>query len=474
MSKLTEKLFLEWAQLPTLLKDQIDDTSEFFLQEKDGRLQKKLDEWSRNASEIKINNSKKYSKENEMKFFCTQTLIFAKVSALHVAKSEKFRRIQCYDDYGNGIIQLERIITNRKNVILFQGQFTDPKYRPSWYKNDNVVVKLFQSSDEVNTTQYEINQYRELGDPLPSLGINCYFWNIPVLVMMPMDVIGVHDDETDVGIQIIEQMEKVVHPYKPHSDIKPLNIMKIPKNIQREMEMQLQLQLEQDDHKVKNKNVKYNYKPIYTLIDYGGCPKIKRTSGIGWRRRTWSKKWTNQRSGTTITPKQDLLELGTTLMAMKWCRENDESKYPRNLNKIKPTGRIATYLKYASGIDQKNTINYEKHYESLINILRTGNVSGRDDIGIATDGKNKKNDKNDKNEKNERKNKKHNDNESEDDEDNKKYKKKEKVKEKEKEKEKNKNKHEGDDNNKKSNVKDKDDGNNGKRLHSLHSLSVFQ
>ena len=72
-----------------------------------------------------------------------------------------------------------------------------------------IVVKLFESRDHVNTTSFEIDIYRQLGDPSPSLGVNCYLWNISVLVMQCLEILDSNDDENDVGIQILKQLQRL-------------------------------------------------------------------------------------------------------------------------------------------------------------------------------------------------------------------------------------------------------------------------
>jgi hypothetical protein len=347
-SKLTTKRLEEWASLPTILKDQINDNKDYFLEEYDkGKLTKILKSWTKDLVEIKYR--KKYSNSDELNYFAVQSLIFTHVSALHAAQSERFRRIQCYDEMGNGIIQLEKHIANGERVVLIEGRFTHPKYRPHGYNSDRVVVKLYQKNRKDNT-QYEINQYRELKDPEPSLGINCWFWNIPVLVMRPMEKIGRRDNEIEVGRQILKQMSKI-HAWKPHSDIKPLNIMKIP--------------IPLDHHNQQQQ------KPVYTLIDFGGCPKERKSDGIGWRRRTWSSKWTDGRQGDRITPKQDLFELGTTLNTLRYCREKDLNKHPDEIYKIPYSSLWREYMKYVNSIDEFNTTDYSEHYKNLIDILNS-------------------------------------------------------------------------------------------------------
>ncbi len=158
--------------------------------------------------------------------------VYRKVSALDVAVPSNLEYLTCYNEMGVAIIRLEKIVTEGSYVKLFRGMFLDEQYAAlncKWDYRRPVMIKLHQSKDGIHNTGFEIDVYRCLGDPRPSLGINCYLWNVPVLVMEPLEKLDTRDDENEVGIQMLEYLA-LVHQKTVVSDIKPDNIMRVPES----------------------------------------------------------------------------------------------------------------------------------------------------------------------------------------------------------------------------------------------------
>jgi hypothetical protein len=412
--------------------------------------------------------------------------VFKKVSALEVATDEALQYLTCYNEFGIPIIKLEKIFVQGTYVKLFRGRFLDEQYAATNYNWDYrkpIVVKLHQSKDGVNDTSFEIGVYRCLGDPRPSLGVNCYLWNVPVLVMEPLQKIDHTDDENKIGIQVLKQLEKI-HQKTVMSDIKPDNIMKVPKvptaskmamasrdprlagaimsgyptamldynrreptyssypeygagyssihpdpyagmNLAGYRQQQQQQygapypsysdpQVPQGPQGPQVPQGTYgaygmadqtvsaygaigaqispsfinpyaasaataahsaqDEEDIYIAMDLGGCPR--ETLGHGFRRRTWSSRWTDQRRGTLMTPKDDLKELAHTLVGQKFvriefARSGKRVRYPSAAQR-KFTGRLKVFYDYIMSIDDVNTphFGYTEHYAKLASILK--------------------------------------------------------------------------------------------------------
>jgi hypothetical protein len=326
----------QWYETPDILKYQIDILSEFL--RKDPRVEEEYTKWKNNYKDIRMEDQ--IFKGQELRKILLLACIFKNISALEVSRTKFFPHLHCYNERGEAIIQLDKKITEGTYVKLFSGHFIHPKFSNGW-GDKPIVIKLYESRDNVNTTSYEIDIYRMLGDPSPSLGVNCYLWNIPVLVMKPLESLTVKDDENIVGIHVLQQLP-ALHVSTTHNDLKPLNIMREPGP----------------------------GKPKYRMIDFGGCAKER--LGNGFKRRTWSSKWTTQkRKGVVTNPKYDLLELGHTLTALKHMRRNKTKRFP-NRKKRTFTGRLKAYMDYVEKIDDENIkhMEYGPHYKNLIAILR--------------------------------------------------------------------------------------------------------
>lgn len=326
----------QWYETPEVLKFQIDILSEFLV--KDKRVVKELKEWKKNYTEIKMEDQ--VFKGKELRKILTLACIYKNISAMDVSQEKYFQHIYCYNDKGVAIVKFDKIITEGNYVKLFRGYFLHDKYSNGHGTEKPIAIKLHESRDGINTTRSEINIYRDLGDPSPSIGVNAYLWNIPVLLMYMMAPLDETDDENIVGVQILQQLAQL-HLICPHSDLKVLNIMK----------------------EIGTR------KPQYKLIDFGGCPREKLQHGF--KRRTWSSKWTVQKKrGSIITPKIDLLELGHTLTALKYVRAHPGRRYP-NPEKRTFTGRLKKYMEYTEAIDDVTTKGdaYGPHYKALTAIL---------------------------------------------------------------------------------------------------------
>lgn len=365
-TKKIQKILLKWLDLPIILKNQIETLYKNYFEDTKNKnhnlndWKDKLSEWKRlihsfeydiNDRKIKITNQQKLNDllTYSCLFYCVNSLFITTLSPDILTRNN----IYCYDENGNASIKFTKTIVKRDNVRLFEGQFLNDKICPSWGLR-KVVVKLFLSSKM--TTKFEIDNYRILGDPSPSLGVNCYFWDIPVLVMRPMECLNELDNEIDVGVQILQQLP-FIHRVNVHSDIKPKNIMKFEENKQF----------------------------IYKLIDFGGFSKERLGDHKGYNRRTYTKDWTKQRGGDRITPMDDLLELGETLAAIQEVRENPHQcikhgkiKYPE---KRTFKGNVKLYMNYIKSKINPSKLKcneYGIHYIHLENILKYGKPS--DDV----------------------------------------------------------------------------------------------
>ena len=283
----------------------------------------------------------------ELRKLLLNACIFKYTSALRVSEPERFKILECYNEMGEPIIRLHEILTEGAYVKIFKGKFIHERYSNGYGCERTVIVKLFESRDGKNNTAYEIDNYRYCGDPSPTLGVNCYLWNVPVLVMKRMEKLTTNDDEIEVGIQILQQLAPL-HRFTLHSDLKRSNIFRDP------------------DEKI-------NGKPAYRFIDLGGCPRERK--GIGYYRRTWTTGWAiPAKKGALITPKTDLLELGHVLTVLKYCRTHDSKKYPKQ-SKRTFSGKLKRYMQYVERIDETKTPHnpYEPHYKALIQILSEKN-----------------------------------------------------------------------------------------------------
>lgn len=339
-----EQYIEDWFQVNTLLKNQILQVSEYFLN-KHKSVKKKYNEWLKNFQGPINCEGLTLTESDHIKQVLLQACIFHSISAHEAMCSQFGTKLECYNEHGHPIIQLtKRIVDNGRSVALFYGKFIDEKICPAW-GDRRVVVKLYQRSKY--NTAFEINNYRLLGDPSPSLGINCYFWNIPVLIMKPMEVLSQDDDEIEMGIQLLKQLP-IIHNYNVHCDIKPQNIM----------------------WETNSKGER-----VYKFIDFGGFSKKPLDGGRFFRRSTWTRKWTDQRAGDSASPKTDLLELGHTLAAQKMARAeykpDHKFRYPRHREF---SGRLKSYMDYVEKIDEKATHHkmYGRHYLALIEILAGG------------------------------------------------------------------------------------------------------
>lgn len=279
--------------------------------------------------------------------------VFDHVTALMVTRKRFFPDLKCYNKFGQPIVQIEKLITEGGCVKLFQGRFLDAKYSNGYCSllpgqtvaDKPIVIKLFESRDGRNTTEFEINKYRDIGSPSPSINVDCFLWNVPVLLMKPMEKLTPEDHENEVGIQILQQLP-AMHALCTHSDIKPQNIMREPGVFTKEG------------------------KPQYRLIDFGGCPR--RTFDNGFKRRTWTDKWTVQmnRKDKYTTPKHDLLELLETLVGLRFCRLSGDSRHPVPEKRF-AKHRLFKFKKYVWGIREQEIDHkdYLPHYQALIGIL---------------------------------------------------------------------------------------------------------
>lgn len=387
----------QWWNAPEILQHQIAALAEYYA--KRDPIKTRLEKWCKDFHAINFNNQvfEGETAKNIALFSC----ILKYISAMRVTHVKFFPQLHCYNELGEPIIELKDYITKGENMKLFKAEFISSK-KTYGYGNIPLVVKLYESRGGRNTL-HEIDVYRKLGNPSPSLNINCYLWNQPVLVMRPMEELGYDDDIYEIGIQILQQFP-ALHKFTVHSDLKPDNIMKeIPASSN-----------DGDDSgggnndNVQGCNRKRN-KPIYKLIDFGGCAKEK--SKYGYCRRTWSRKWQCQEreSGVVTTPKWDMIELGHALCGLKYKNEHKCKNYPEH-NKRIFTGKLKKYMDYVESLDDKRIrcSEYEPHYRKCIEILKGEDSSSSSDSSSSpsSDDKNKNN-KNSKisNRKSDRKNK---------------------------------------------------------------------
>lgn len=335
------KAIFNYDRLPDIMKYQVELLSEEL--SKDKRVAEEYATWKREYENITFAGREISGKE--LRKLLLMSCIFRYVSALKVSEEKTYPILEVYNEAGVPIIRLTSLITEGSYVKLFRGRFIHERYSGNWGTEKDVVVKLYESRDGKNNTAFEIDQYRMISDPSPSLGINAYLWNVPVLIMKPMEKLSKNEDENEVGIQILQQLP-VLHRYTTHSDLKVQNLM-------------------------KETNSKTSQgKPEYRFIDLGGCARER--MGNGFRRRTWSSHWALQKRGKVMTnPKYDLLELGHTLTAIKYRRQHSTSRHP-GLKKRTFTGRLKKYMSYVQKIDDLNTDykNYGPHYKALIEILQ--------------------------------------------------------------------------------------------------------
>ena len=152
---------------------------------------------------------------------------------------ELLANMQCYDDRGRAVLQLESTLSTRKHVRVFVGHRITPRAirrdglesitdrnadEQDQHRRTRVFVKLY--SKRKNATEHEIAVYKRMGEPLPFLPMTCFLWNVPVLVMSKMKPLTDEDDAYEVGVQILDQL-KQLHTVVglTHSDLKPQNIL---------------------------------------------------------------------------------------------------------------------------------------------------------------------------------------------------------------------------------------------------------
>lgn len=347
------KLAIErWDQLPEVLKLQIDILSDKLKKKQRVRDEYKI--WEPLAKTITIKRGV-FAGEDAKKILLA-SCIFKNVSAMSVSRPSNISILECYNNRGEPIIKLTDILYEGSHVKLFKAKYKDDE------KRQDIVVKIYERRDSKYNTQFEIDQYKKLEFPSPSINLECYLWGIPVLVMRTMNKLSPDDDENEIGIQILKQLY-LLHQFTVHSDIKPQNIM-------REIST--------------SKGV-----PVYRLIDFGGCARER--MGNGFQRRTWSAKWTTQkRRRIETSPKYDLLELGHTLTAIKYTRQTKKPRYP-NQYKRKFDGRLKKYMDYVNLIDDSVTPynGYEEHYKKLIHILNRSDFTKSSSISRQRDKRDK-------------------------------------------------------------------------------------
>jgi serine/threonine protein kinase len=270
-------------------------------------------------------------------------------------------------------IQITKIVTEHTHSIILEGQYnlaTDPylKDDPD-YVNDNdetkpkflpVIIKFFEHghhnvSDEIHI--YE--KIRKAGGDTPWFSKNYEVWGEPVLIMQKLDKITTDDNEYKIGIDVINQL-RYIHKFGVHSDIKPSNVMKC------------------------------NFKNKYFLIDNGGVTTDK--LAYGYRRHTWTERWTSQKMHPTdenentlnqiTTSKHDLVENVFMMRGIQIVRENFPGKTVRvhlqdGDNPQKGIrGILRLYCEKLAPIDRKKPVS-DGDYDALIAILRGHQKSDR-------------------------------------------------------------------------------------------------
>jgi hypothetical protein len=408
----------EFENCPDILRHQIKIFSSGLLKD-DKKVATEYNRWKQEFESVTLGGREVSGKELRDLFL--HACVFKYVSALKISEPDRFPALEIYNEHGDPIIEINSLMTEGNFVKLFRGRFIDEKFSNGYGTEKDVVIKLYESRDNKNTTEYEVNIYRKLGDPCPSLGVNAYLWNIPVLILRPMEKIGKDDDEIEVGVQILKQLPKLHRLVGTHSDFKLANVLRLSEEDFADLNSKHSKQIPQTTNQVSNSNppllknetssrrhnsrkpshhsslqshsslqqshsslqpqsstqkgglggsVSAPYK--YWIIDYGGCPRER--LGVGFKRRTWTKKWALQCRGNVMTtPKYDLLELGHTLTAIKYCRENNTKKYP-NPKQRTFTGCLKQYMEYAENIDDSTLDHkeYGPHYDALIQILLNG------------------------------------------------------------------------------------------------------
>ena len=317
MSSSSTAFIEHFLSVPSVLKEQVHSLAPFLRDNKS--VSEHYRELKDNVGRIHIRppnghgKSRKYKDRRSVKRLLLWSCIFEHISAYDVAQPAHLRYLQCYNDKREAVVQLDKIISCHQQMKAFRAHFILEELKRQ--HPDPVIVKLYQSRRGEYDTSFEIGIYRRLGDPSPSLGIECQLWNIPTLVMMTLNEIGAEDDAYEIGVQILPQLARL-HEFTLHSDLKPCNIMKAPRKQQHPA----------GDAGVEKPGCLPQVKWDYRLIDFGGCARDH--LDYGFRRRTWSKKWTCQpcnerqtRSDILSTPKHDLIELGFTLQALR-----DQSK----------------------------------------------------------------------------------------------------------------------------------------------------
>lgn len=186
------------------------------------------------------------------------------------------KKLVAIDCRGNRIIITKRLGT-QPDQNVYEGILMPPRGRIR-----EVVVKWLDQID--SDIQIEIDRwvkFKETGAQVPWFSGDFQIYGYKTLVLEKLKPISRSDNFSKVGIQIIDQLQKL-HQFACHSDIKPENILK-------------------DD------------KGKYYLVDLGDISDT--VLNYGYIRRAFTPLFTSQvRYNQTITtPKYDLLELGFVL-----------------------------------------------------------------------------------------------------------------------------------------------------------------
>lgn len=362
----------DFLAAPSLVKEQVQALAAKFREDRD--VMKHYNELKEEVDTIKIKSHKggrqqQVKNRKDVKRLLLWSSIFKNISALDVTRKSNLKYLQCYDRDKQPLIQLDRVVAVHSWMKLFEGHFVNPALEAKHNHRGPLMVKLYQSERGDSDTSFEAGIYKRLGNPSPGIDLQCWLWNIPVLLMKPMERLTVEDDPYEIGIQTLVQLARIHQAGLTHSDIKPDNIMK-------------ERRPAGDGAATSAASSPW----VYRFIDYGGCPRDRLEHG--YRRRTWSKGWTCQRrEGPVITtPKHDLYELGNTLQALVERRRHGEDHKDgtgRTLRIRKDwpthdfdnsrvfTGRLKKFIRYVASIDDRRCglTDYQPHYEALVRIL---------------------------------------------------------------------------------------------------------
>lgn len=272
-------------------------------------------------------------------------MLVRKISAREIFRRHS-GRTWCYCRYESPRVLLKSQLGNEgTHVLLYRGIADD----------EEVIIKWYHNPTRGRNSEYENNIYRQLQYPKPCWSTEYFFWNMPVLIMSPLEKLDSSDSPYQVGIDILQQLPPL-HQFAIHNDIKPGNVMK----------------------KTTSRGSKY------LLIDFGGCATEKVRNG-GYRRWIWSPKWTcqprkSENGGREVItfPKHDLIELGHTMKDL-YNAQHRSRRLEGDPVREGFTGRLRRYMSIVKNLedDQKLTPELQSQLISILEGNSHKNINSR-------------------------------------------------------------------------------------------------